>query len=690
VWNMPEFMVKRMRIGLLFKMWLLCLAVTFLYDMCFVYYVLPGFQTRVFNQKRAEAQSSTEVALGILNSYHALEEEGILSTGEAQSRALAELSVMRYGEDNGGTFWVNDYQPVLLADPTVPALVNTNVGHVTGADGESVFGEMVDICRGEGGGFYDFQWRYAEGGASREKLSYVAAFEPWGWVVGTGVYTGDVMADYTPYRNTIGVVFGVIGFLSLLMFWLATHFILGKPLNSLVRTSEALAVGDVEQKIDVKSNDEIGRLAASQSKVIDYMKEMSGIATKVADGDLTVEVKPLSKKDAFGNAFSQLVERQRDLIGKVKLVAANVSEASKQLTKAAEQTAQATQQIASTIQQVAKGTAEQSNALQQTANSVEQLSSAIGQIAAGSQEQAEGVDEATGIVKKVSGAITEVSNNARVGMEAWQNTAASAAEGARMTHETVAGMDKVKKAMDQVSVRVTDLGERSGEIGKIVATIDDIAAQTNLLALNAAIEAARAGEQGRGFAVVADEVRKLAERSSLATKEIASIVDGIRMGVTEAVSAMQQGSKDVEVGYKLATDAGGALDDILDRSRSVAKQVEQISVAAQELQGLSSGMVEAIDRINRIVEQNAAATEQMTESSGVVSKSVESTAGVAEENSAASQEVSASVEEMSAQVEQTLAAAQSLADMSEEMERAVAAFNVGVDANGLRRSGKKR
>jgi methyl-accepting chemotaxis protein len=466
------------------------------------------------------------------------------------------------------------------------------------------------------------------------------------------------------------------------MFWLATHFILGKPLNSLVRTSEALAVGDVEQKIDVKSNDEIGRLAASQSKVIDYMKEMSGIATKVADGDLTVEVKPLSKKDAFGNAFSQLVERQRDLIGKVKLVAANVSEASKQLTKASEQTAQATQQIASTIQQVAKGTAEQSNALQQTANSVEQLSSAIGQIAAGSQEQAEGVDEATGIVKKVSGAITEVSNNARVGMEAWQNTAASAAEGARMTHETVAGMDKAKKAMDVVSVRVTDLGARSGEIGKIVATIDDIAAQTNLLALNAAIEAARAGEQGRGFAVVADEVRKLAERSSKATKEIAGLVSGIQAGVAEAVNAMQQGSKDVEVGYKLATDAGGALDGILARSQSVGRQVEQISVAAQELQGLSSGMVEAIDQINRVVEQNAAATEQMAKSSGAVSKSVEATAGVAEENSAASEEVSASVEEMSAQVEETLAAAQSLADMSEEMERAVSVFKVGNRGEG--------
>ena len=674
--NMAAFKAKRIRTGLLLKMWLLCLAVAGAFCVCFVYYVLPGVQTRVFADKRAEVQSSVAVALGVLDSCHALEEEGILSTDEAQSRALAELNSLRYGEGGEGTFWVNDYQPVLLADPAAATLVNTNVAHITGADGESVFSEMVDICRREGGGSYDFVWRYAPGGASQEKLSYVAAFDPWEWVVGAGVYTEDVMADYVPFRNAIGIAFGLIAFVSLGAFWLATHVLLGRPLNCLVRTSEALAEGDVDQHIDFRSNDEIGSLAASQSRLIEYMKEMSGVAARVASGDLGVEVRRRSEKDAFGNAFSQLLDRQSDLIGKVKQVAGNVAEASRQLTKAAEQTAQATQQIAATIEQVAKGTAEQSNALQQTATSMEQLSGAIGQIAEGSQEQAQGVIEATGIVKRVSGAITDVSGYARVGMEAWQITAASAEEGARMTHDTVAGMDKVKQAMDMVSVKVTHLGERSGEIGKIVATIDDLAAQTNLLALNAAIEAARAGEQGRGFAVVADEVRKLAERSSMATKEIGSIVDGIQTGLREAVNAMQQGSKDVESGYKLATDAGAALDDILDRSRSVAKQVEQISVAAQDLQAHSSGMVDAIDRINRIVEQNAAATEQMKGSSEVVSRSVDSTASVAEQNSAASQQVSASVEEMSAQVEETLAAAQSLSDLANEMEKAVAVFQV--------------
>jgi methyl-accepting chemotaxis protein len=137
---------------------------------------------------------------------------------------------------------------------------------------------------------------------------------------------------------------------------------------------------------------------------------------------------------------------------------------------------------------------------------------------------------------------------------------------------------------------------------------------------------------------------------------------------------MQDGGKEIEVGYKLAADAGVALDDILSRSQNVGKQVVQISRAAQELQGLSSGMVDAIDRINRIVEQNATATQEMATSSGRVSKAVEITTDVAEDTSAASQEVSANVEEMSAQAEEVLAAAQSLTETAEDLDKTLALF----------------
>jgi methyl-accepting chemotaxis protein len=672
---MVRIMGRQIRIRLLWKMALVALIIAIIYDLYFTYYMLPRFQSMIVQGQEAKAQQRAEVVVGMLDSYYALETSGVATKAEAQAYALSAVAALDYsGEDGETPFWVTDYQPMLLADASQPGLTNSYVGDITDERGNQIYSEAINIARSEGEGFFTV---YRPG----EKMgAYVTTFEPWDWAIGTDISYRQALAPYFSVRNQVAVVFGAIGILAIVLMWIATRQIMGKPLHSLVRTSEALAEGDVEQSIDFESTDEIGTLAAAYSKVVDYMKEMAAVSHSMASGDLTTEVRPRSEKDALGNAFWQVTAQQRELIGKVKAAAANVSEASRQLTKAAEQTAQATQQITSTIQQVARGASEQSTSLQQTAGSVDQLSRAIDQIAAGSQDQAKAVEEATHVVEKVSSAIEAVSANAQAGAQEWENTAESAVGGARKTHETVAGMDKIKKAMDLVSAKVTDLGERSNEIGKIVATIDDIAAQTNLLALNAAIEAARAGEQGRGFAVVADEVRKLAERSSVATKEIASLVNGTQAGVREAVNAMEQGSKEVEVGYKLAMDAGGALDDILTRSQNVKKQVAEISVASQALTDLGHEMVGTIQKINKIVEENAAATEEMTASSSVVSRAVEATAGVAEENSAASEEVSASVEEMSAQVEEALAAAQSLAEMSEEMEKTVAVFKTNRDA----------
>jgi len=671
---MLKIMGRQIKIGLLWKMAFVALLVTIVYDMYFVYYALPRFQSMIIHDQETKAQERAEVVLGMLDSYYALEDSGSATRAEAQTRALSAVAGLAYSEDEGRmAFWVTDYQPVLLADPSEAALVNTYVGNISDENGNLTYTEAVGIAGSQGEGFFSVR-------ESGEKMgAYVTSFEPWGWAIGTRISFRQALAPYVSMRNQVGILFGVMGVVVISLMSVANYLVITLPLKSLVRRSEALADGDVEQEISFKSNDEIGALATAYSKVVDYMKEMAAASQRMAGGDLSAAVKPRSEKDVLGNAFWQMTAQQRDLIGKVKATAASVAEASKQMARAAEQTAQATQQITATIQQVARGASEQSTSLQQTAGSVDQLSRAIDQIAAASQEQARAVDEATCVAEKVSEAIEVVSVNAQVGAQDWENTAESAIGGARKTHETVAGMDKIKKAMDLVSARVTDLGVRSGEIGKIVATIDDIAAQTNLLALNAAIEAARAGEQGRGFAVVADEVRKLAERSSIATKEIADLINGTQAGVREAVTAMEHGILEVEEGYKLATDAGGALDDILARSQNVKKQVAGISAASQTLKDLSREMVGTIQKINKIAEDNSAATEEMTASSSVVSRAVEATASVAEENSASSEEVSASVEEMSAQVEETLAAAQSLTEMSEEMEKKVAVFKIGRD-----------
>ena len=670
---------RQIKFSILFKLLTVFLVMAAAFACWYCYWALPKFQADKMRDAEIRTKNAVELAWGALNYVQQMELSGLITTDQAQAYALVAVGGLRWdtGDGEEGSFWVNDSRPVLLVDAENPGRVNTNVANVTDENGNFIYRDFVAIGQNEGEGAYTYRWANSSGRVVTN-MSYVKSFEPWGWVVGTnGADRGTLLAQYRSWRDVMGMTLGGILFGALFLFWFVTRATIGKPLASLVRTSEALALGDMNQEINVKSKDEVGNLAAAYSRVIDYMKEMAKVTSSVADGDLTVEVKPRSDKDVLGHAHARLIARQRDLIGKSKASAANIAEASRQLTRASEQTAQATQQITATIQSVARGASEQSSSLQLTAQSMEQLTAAIDQIAAGAEVQSKGVEEATSIVKEVSVAIAEVSANAEAGADSWGVTATSAAEGARRTHETVEGMVKIKKAMDLVSIKVSDLGGRSQEIGKIVATIDNIAAQTNLLALNAAIEAARAGEQGRGFAVVADEVRKLAERSSTATKEIASLVGGIQASLRDAVNAMQQGSKDVEIGYLLAADAGASLDAILERSQTVGKQVERISTAAKQLNAFSSEMVEAIDRINRVVEQTAAATQQMTENSKSVSGSVGNSASIAVENSAAAQEVSASVEEMSAQVEETLAAAQSLTDMSEEMARSVSVFRIG-------------
>ena len=669
---------RRLRFGIMWKMVLAALLVIAILIVYISVYALPEMKRDLFEEKKIKTREEVEVVWGMLQFCYNLEATGLVTRTEAQAYALAAVNGLRYGEDQQGFFWINDYQPVLLCDPFRPDLVGNYVGDEVDAEGRPIFQDMVAICSsGEGEGFYTYMWQYKDDpGRIVPKLSYVKAFPAWEWAVGTGIYTEDVMVPINAQRTFMAWMGGLTGIFCLLLFWIITRVAIVKPLSSLVKTSEALAEGDIEQEIDIRSNDEVGALAAAYSKVVIYMKDMAAITKRMAGGDLSVEITPRSEKDVLSNSFAQMITTQRELIGKVKSAAMSVADASRQLSRVSEQTAQATQQIATTIHQVARGASEQSTYLQETMRNIDQLSGSIDQIEQGVNEQSSGVSDAINVVDRVTTSISQVADNAQAGSDAWKSTASSAEKGARMTHETVEGMEKIKRAMDAVSMRIGDLGERSNEIGNIVATIDDIAAQTNLLALNAAIEAARAGEQGRGFAVVADEVRKLAERSSVATKEIAALVGSIQGCVKEAVNAMSQGTREIESGYQLATNAGEALDDILARAGEVSKQVDQISSAVRDLNALSTHMVDAVERINKIISENSAATQRMGQNAERVSKSVEESARVAEENSSAAQEVSASAEEMSAQVEEVLASAQSLTDMSEELQSSVSVFRI--------------
>ncbi len=460
-------------------------------------------------------------------------------------------------------------------------------------------------------------------------------------------------------------------------YWLARMISTG--VGQMLVAAEGIADGDLDQQIDVKSKDEIGDMANAFTRMVDYLKGMAGAATTIADGDLTADVVPKSEKDVLGNAFSTMIATLRSTIGQVNDAATGMASASEELASAANQAGEGTNGIANATQQVASGAAEQTKSVEVANETVGQLASAIEQIAKGSQGQAEGVGKAAEIVSQVSNASNEMATNAQSATESARAANQAAETGLATVQQSVAGMESISEAVNEASRQIQDLGNQSAEIGKIISVIDDIAAQTNLLALNAAIEAARAGEQGRGFAVVADEVRTLAERVTDATKEIASLIEGVQAGVEASVKAVGEGAEQVAGGSELAIESGTSLEAIQKAVEDVTGQIEQISAAAEEVSASASEMVSTIESVNEIVQQNTAATEQMSASSGGVTSAIDEIASVTEQNSAAAQEVSASTEEVSAQVQQVVASSGTLSDMAGQLAEVVSQFRLSGD-----------
>jgi methyl-accepting chemotaxis protein len=482
----------------------------------------------------------------------------------------------------------------------------------------------------------------------------------------------------------------IIGAAAVLVSMILGFFVSRNISGGIKRVSAALkrmAAGDTDQLIDIKSNDEIGEMSRSMNGLVLSQQDMAHIADRIADGDLTVEVRPRSEHDTLGNAFKRMIENLGGLIEQVKSGALTMSESILQLADAAEQSGAASTQMASVAQQVAKGSEEQSKSISEANTAVEQLGKAIDLVADRMRKQREAGVEVARIVKQVAGCAERTAGNAQEAAAGAMQTAEMARGGADTVKKTITGMARINASMQDVSEKITELGKHSEQIGSMIAVIDDIAEQTNLLALNAAIEAARAGEQGRGFAVVADEVKKLAERTAKETQEISALVGAVQKGVTDCVRASQMGYQQTEEGTELAGEAGQALNQIMEAVRNMVEQIEQISAAGQEMTASSNEMVKIIANVDSLAGQAAAATAQMAASKVNLADSAGAVAEVTEENSAATEEMSASAEEMSAQVQQVVASTQSLTDIAVELQSAVVKFKL--DNNGSSPGGDK-
>ena len=369
-----------------------------------------------------------------------------------------------------------------------------------------------------------------------------------------------------------------------------------RQITSITDLLTQIGIGNFAARAEVLSRDELGRVAQSLNAMLDntlrliqseqerdaiqasikkLLDEVSGVAT----GDLSVEAEVGTDfTGAIADSFNFMISQLREIV-------ANVQEATHQVTTSASTIQQSTEQLS-------RGSEAQVAQIVETSHSIDEIAKSIQMVAASTQQSA------------------TVASEART----------SARRGTEMVHNTIGAMERIRNQVQETSKRIKRLGESSQEIGEITQLIGDIADRTSILALNASIQAAMAGEAGQGFAVVAEEVERLAERANNATKQIETLVKTIQTDTNEAVSAMEESTREVVEGSKLAQQAGQTLNEIDNVSNRLAELIQTISSATKDQARGADALTKSMNEISAVTQQTATGTKQAATSVSKLAK----------------------------------------------------------------------
>ncbi|MCA6119492.1 methyl-accepting chemotaxis protein [Bradyrhizobium sp. WSM 1738] len=506
-------------------------------------------------QKQIELRHLGELALGIVKEEHAAAQKGGVSDADAQKRAMARISALRYG--NNDYYWINDMHPKMVMHPIRPEMNGNDLSAYKDPNGKLLFVDFVNTVKKDGSGFVPYEWPKPGFDKPQPKLSFVVGFAPWNWVIGTGVYIDDLNAQTWVSTQRSLIVAGVI-----LLFMLAVSIFVARsitaPLQRMTVAMNDLASGKLDTEVPgVGRGDEIGEMA----KAVEVFKSNAVERQSLEAEQRAAESRAVAGRKADMNKMAD------DFEAAVGQIVETVSAASSQLEVSA-------------------------GILTATADRAQELTTTV---AAASEEASTNVQSVASATEEMASSVTEISRQVQ--------------ESARMANDAVGQARTTNE-------RVSELSKAATRIGDVVELINTIAGQTNLLALNATIEAARAGEAGRGFAVVASEVKALAEQTAKATGEIGQQITGIQAATQESVNAIQAISGTIERLSEISSAIAAAVEEQGAATQEISRNVQQAAMGTQRVSSNIADVQRGASETGSASSQVLAAAQSLSGDSG--------------------------------------------------------------------------